>query len=174
MSEEGINIRIADFSDAANLTVLKQQVWVASYAVEGLRSEYSDYLLAEFTLDHELALLGNPEKKTLIAELNGHLIGCAVIDFNAAAPLPVVGNNPEIAILYVLECFTGRGIGKTLLENALQLVDESGFNAVWLTVYHKNERAIKFYNKSGFTDIGKAFFEMQGYQYENRVLINRF
>jgi ribosomal protein S18 acetylase RimI-like enzyme len=171
---EELNIRIADFSDAANLTVLKQQVWVATYAVEGLRSEFSDYLLAEFTLANEMALLGNPEKKTLIAELNGHIIGCAVVDFNAEVPLPAVGNIPEIAVLYVLERFTGMGFGKILLQKSLQLINESGFNAAWLTVYHKNLRAIKFYNKSGFTDIGKTFFEMQGNQYENRVLIKRF
>jgi ribosomal protein S18 acetylase RimI-like enzyme len=169
-----IRIRYAQKSDAANLLVLKQQVWVATYAVEGIRAEFSEYLLAEFTLENELVLLGNPEKKTLIAELNGHLIGCAVVDFHAGVPLPAVGNNPEIAVLYVLECFTRRGIGKTLLENALQLIDESGFNAAWLTVYHKNERAIKFYEKTGFTDIGKTFFEMRGNQYENRVLISHF
>jgi ribosomal protein S18 acetylase RimI-like enzyme len=171
---EEINIRIAEFSDAANLTVLKQQVWVATYAVEGLRSEFSDYLLAEFTLANEMTLLGNPEKKTLIAELNGHLIGCTVVAFNAEVPLPAVGIIPEIAVLYVLERFTGMGIGKILLEKSLQLINESGFKAAWLTVYHKNDRAIKFYKKHGFTDIGKAFFEMQGNQYENRVLIKRF
>jgi len=169
-----IYIRCAEIIDAANLVVLKQQVWVATYAEEGIRAEFSDYLLATFTLENEKALLENPLKKTLVAEQNGHLIGCAVMAFDEECPIPATGHNPELAVLYVLEHFTGMGYGKTLLDKALQIIKESGLDAVWLTVYHKNNRAIKFYRKHGFTDIGQAFFEMQGNQYENRVLINRF
>ncbi|NTW23839.1 MAG: GNAT family N-acetyltransferase [Lentimicrobium sp.] len=174
MSLEAINIRVAELSDMSNLVVLKQQVWVATYAEEGIRAEFSDYLLATFTLENEKALLENTQKKTLVAEHNGHLIGCAVIAFDEVCPLPANGHNPEIAVLYVLERFTGMGLGKILLDKALQEIKESGFDAAWLTVYHKNERAIDFYKKYGFTDIGIAFFEMQGNQYENRVLINHF
>lgn len=174
MSLEAINIRVAELSDMANLVVLKQQVWVATYAEEGIRSEFSDYLLTTFTLENEKALLENPLKKTLVAEQNGHLIGCAVIDFDEECPIPATGHNPEIPVLYVLERFTGMGFGKLLLDKALQEIKKTGFDAAWLTVYHKNKRAIKFYKKHGFTDIGQAFFEMQGNQYENRVLINRF
>jgi len=174
MSLEAINIRVAELSDMANLVVLKQQVWVATYAEEGIRSEFSDYLLTTFTLENEKALLENPLKKTLVAEQNGHLIGCVVIAFDEECPIPDTGHNPEIAVLYVLERFTGMGIGNILLEKSLQLINESGFKAAWLTVYHKNDRAIKFYKNHGFTYIGQAFFEMQGNQYENRVLIKRF
>jgi diamine N-acetyltransferase len=174
MNVDSINIRIAVSSDMANLVVLKQQVWVATYAEEGIRAEFSDYLLTTFTLENEKALLENPLKKTLVAEQNGHLIGCAVIAFDEECPIPVTGRIPEIAVLYVLERFTGMGLGKNLLDKALREIKQSGFDAAWLTVYHKNERAINFYKKYGFTDIGIAFFKMQGNQYENRVLINHF
>ena len=174
MSPEAINIRVAELSDAANLVVLKQQVWVSTYAEEGVRTEFSDYFLAAFTLRNEKALLTNPQKKTLVAEQNGHLIGCAVIAFDEESPIPAAGNNPEIAVLYVLERFTGKGVGRILLDRTFQLINESGFSAVWLTVYHKNERAINFYKRYGFTDIGNTFFVMQGNQYENRILMNHF
>jgi len=73
-----------------------------------------------------------------------------------------------------LERFTGKGVGRILLDRTFQLINESGFSAVWLTVYHKNERAINFYKSYGFTDIGNTFFVMQGNQYENRILMNHF
>ena len=100
------------------------------------------------------------------------MIGCAVIAFEEECSVTNAGNNPEIAVLYVLERFTGMGFGKLLLDKVLQEIKKSGFSAAWLAVYHNNNRAIKFYKKHGFTDIGHAFFEMQGNQYENRVLIN--
>lgn len=171
MKKEAINIRIAEVADASNLAVIKQQVWVATYAQEGIRIEYSDYLLNEFTRAKEEALLNHPYKKTLIAELNGHLIACLVMDFESKCPIPLIDNNPEIRTLYVLQPFKGQGIGTKLLNLILQKVNELGFKAIWLTAYCQNENALRFYKQYGFTDIGKTYFKMQENEYENRVLI---
>jgi hypothetical protein len=52
-----INLRLANLDDATNLVVLKQQVWVSTYAIEGIQKEYSVYLLDIFTLENEKAIL---------------------------------------------------------------------------------------------------------------------
>ncbi len=173
MKREAINIRKAEVSDASNLAVLKQQVWVATYAHEGIRFEYSDYLLNEFTRAKEEAVLNHPHKETFIAELNGHLIACLVIDYESSCQIELVENNPEIRILYVLEPFKSLGIGTALLNFSIQKINERGFNAIWLSAYSQNERALGFYKHFGFTDIGKTYFKMKENEYENRVLIFR-
>ncbi|PKP34906.1 MAG: GNAT family N-acetyltransferase, partial [Bacteroidetes bacterium HGW-Bacteroidetes-15] len=83
-------------------------------------------------------------------------------------------NFPEISVLYVLERFCGRGIGKLLLNETISSLKNINNKGVWLSVYHKNQKAINFYNKNGFKDIGKIYFEMSGNSYENRIMMCEF
>jgi len=170
VNEESIIISVAGTGDAANLVVLKQHVWIETYATEGIRNEFSEYLLDTFTLENEIETLKNVRRKTLIASKNNHLIGCAVVASDAECPLQGFNNSAEISVLYVLERFTGIGAGKKLLSHAVRLIKDEGYGIAWLTVYHKNMRAIGFYRHSGFTDAGKTYFSMQGNQYENRIM----
>jgi hypothetical protein len=38
----------------------------------------------------------------------------------------------------------------------------------------ENERALHFYSRIGFDDVGTAYFELNGKEHENRVLVKRF
>ncbi|WP_367328485.1 GNAT family N-acetyltransferase [Lentimicrobium sp.] len=170
MNDKSITISFAGAGDASNLTVLKQHVWIETYATEGIRNEFSEYLLNNFTIDNEITALNNVRRKTLIASKNNHLIGCAVVVFDAECPVQGSNSSAEISVLYVLERFTGIGAGKKLLSHAIRLMQEEGYGNAWLTVYHKNTRAIGFYRHFGFTDAGKTYFSMQENQYENRIM----
>ncbi len=165
-----IDIRKAELSDAANLAVLKQQVWIATYAEQGIRKEFSDYVLSEFEVDNVRLSISDVNVVTYIAEIDNHSVGCVEIAFNTECPVSSV-KAPEITTLYVLERFLGRGIGKMLLDKATAVLRKMNFNTVWLTVYHLNERAISFYENNGFTEIGKAYFEMNDNRYENKVML---
>jgi len=164
-------IRAAEISDVNNLTVLKQQVWIATYAVEGIRTEFSTYVLSEFTSDKLLETILDKNKILLIAEIDNHLVGCVEVNLRCDCPVDLVQDQPEIAVLYVLERYTGVGIGLKLLTEALSELKEKDFKAAWLTVYHKNERALKFYTKNNFRIVGITSFEMDGNQYENKVMM---
>ncbi|MFN8362049.1 MAG: GNAT family N-acetyltransferase [Candidatus Kapaibacterium sp.] len=165
-----ITIRLAGILDAANLAVLQQQVWIATYATEGIRDEYSTYVLATFTPDTMRESMLNPDIRTFIAEVDGHVIGCVVIDLQPDAPIEGIAG-AEIDVLYVLERFIGQGVGHALLNYALSECKAKGYDAVWLTVFHENERALRFYQAHHFHDIGHTFFEMDGNQYENRIML---
>lgn len=164
-------IRRALPSDAPNLVVLKQQVWVATYATEGIRLEFSEYLLNEFTLSNELDSLNDSGKITLLAESHNHLIACAVIVLQTKMPITPYELIPEISVLYVLERFTGLGIGKLLMSHTTNILKEHGFVKLFLTVYHENMRALNFYRIYGFEEVGITHFEMGGNRYENKVLV---
>jgi diamine N-acetyltransferase len=164
-------IRTAEVSDADNLTVLKQQVWIATYAVEGIRTEFSSYVLSEFTLDKLRETILDKNKILLVAEIDNHLVGCVEINLKCECPIPSSQGEPEIAVLYVLERYTGIGIGVQLLSEALAELKNKSFKTAWLTVYHENERALRFYKKNNFKKIGITYFEMGGNQYENKVMM---
>jgi len=165
-----ISIRNAALDDAVNITVLKQQVWISTYAVEGIRQEFSDYVLSEFTVENERQNLHDLNVQIVVAMQGRHLIGCAEFNLKPSSPNDTMAACPELTVLYVLERFVGRGVGQQLLDSALIELKTMGFGHVWLTVYHENERANCFYNKNGFHQIGEAFFEMDGNQYKNWIL----
>ncbi|MBI3233349.1 MAG: GNAT family N-acetyltransferase [Bacteroidetes bacterium] len=167
-----IIIRGAEQQDVANIAVLKQQVWIATYADRGIRVEFSDYVLSEFTQEKVSRAISDKNKVILIAEIDNHCVGCAEIAFNTKCPVESI-DAPEITTLYVLERFLGQGIGKILLTKAIIIVKRMNFEDVWLTVFHQNDRAISFYKKNGFTEIGKTHFVMDGNYYENIVMIKR-
>lgn len=164
-----LNIREADLMDVMNLAVLKQQVWIATYALEGIRNEFSVYVLTEFTPENVRKDVMDSNKLIYIAEIDHHIIGCVEIEFDSKCPVKSE-KGPEISVLYVLERFTGMGIGQQLLDQAFMFCKELSIDSVWLTVYHKNERAIKFYLKNRFKESGKTYFELVNNRYENKIM----
>ncbi|MHC1774464.1 MAG: N-acetyltransferase family protein [Lentimicrobium sp.] len=167
---DNLSIRQAEPGDVPNLTVLKQQVWIATYATEGIRTEFSRYVLDEFTEENTRRQIEDERKLILIAEINEHLLGCIELAFNEVCPAGAV-SGPEIAVLYVLERFCGKGIGKALLDQAVMKLKNAGYTNAWLTVYYKNENAIGFYKRQHFTEVGKTFFNLGENQYENKVMM---
>ena len=77
--------------------------------------------------------------------------------------------------LYLTEEERGRGIGQKALAAVAEIAAERGLQAVYLTVNTGNARAVRAYEKFGFTrtdhtvtDIGSGFV-MDDYIYEYRI-----
>ena len=163
-------IRLAQQADAKNLAALAIQVWLHTYALNGISTLLSDYVFAEFTEEKFQQLIAAPDKCILVAEVDAHLVGYARLNFNAARS-DVSHTSTELATLYVQEHFTRRQIGTALLAAcAQQARRRCGNPAFWLTVNHRNTRAITFYKKAGYTRHGTFFFEIGDERHENFVL----
>ncbi|WP_241651688.1 hypothetical protein [Pseudoalteromonas sp. PS5] len=68
-------IRPARPCDASSLAALSIQVWLDTYALEGIKQEYADYALTTFTQAYFLALLRRDEITIYIAEHEGAILG---------------------------------------------------------------------------------------------------
>lgn len=60
-----------------------------------------------------------------------------------------VDDELELDDLYVLEAYQGQGIGSQILENCIKIASEQ-HKGLFLYVFAKNARAIKFYESFGF------------------------
>lgn len=77
---------------------------------------------------------------------------------------------------YLLQEYHSKGIGQAMLDRALTLAAEGGFECVRLNVNKQNERAIRAYQRNGFTlfrseknDIGSGYY-MDDHVFERRVV----
>jgi len=166
-----IVIREAKPTDLNNLAVLKQQVWISTYATEGLVDVYSSYVLSEFSVENIRTTLMDRNNLILIATINECVIGCAEILLSPDNNLASVGPCLEISTLYILERFQGIGIGKKLLEACLTEIKKLNYDKAWLTVYHKNSKAIEFYTRHKFTHIGDTYFLLGEDKHKNYIML---
>ncbi|BCE00834.1 GNAT family N-acetyltransferase [Marinicellulosiphila megalodicopiae] len=162
-------IREANKNDALNLAALSIQVWLNTYAVDGVRNEISKYVIHRFTEHYFLDQLNQNNLKTLVFVEDDLLLGYITIDLDAHyidVTQVDITQGYEITTLYVQSQFKGKGIGKKLLG---QVQTQFG-NTCWLTAWVFNENAIGFYKHIGFKDIGMKHFELEGELHENRIL----
>lgn len=157
-------IREAKEKDISNLRALCIQVWLHTYAKEGIRDVISSFVLNTFTSEYFQNLLDKSKYKVFVYELNKHIVGCVIV--NLKSNFKDKSNGYEISTLYVQEHFQGQGLGKKML---LEMANKFSDN-FWLTTWVHNTDAINFYKYIGFEDIGKVNFELEDELHENRVL----
>lgn len=66
----------------------------------------------------------------------------------------------EIERIYIAKEFQGKGLGHYLMDRAIELANSRKKQYVWLGVWEKNKKAIRFYKTSGFYEIGTHSFVM--------------
>ncbi|MES2948925.1 MAG: GNAT family N-acetyltransferase [Pseudomonadota bacterium] len=166
-----MTFRRATAADAQNLAALAIQVWLHTYATDGIRSAISQYVLSAFTAETFLRQIHDPSSQLHVAEVNAHLVAYAVVKFDAACPTDNTGN-VELATLYVQEHFARAGLGSKLLALGLGLARERGAGSrLWLTVNAQNAHALAFYRKHGFVQAGTTQFSFGGESHLNHVLL---
>jgi ribosomal protein S18 acetylase RimI-like enzyme len=165
-----IRLRPALPADALCLGVLAMQVFLDTYATDGIRPEIAREVLGTYTPATYQALLARPEVAILVAERRGHLLGFAQTTLGTGHPLVQARAPAEVDRLYVQEPFTGRGLGRRLLHAAEADAAARGADRIWLTPWVHNRRALHFYAREGYGDLGLTWFEFEGERHENRLL----
>ncbi|PQJ63504.1 GNAT family N-acetyltransferase [Vibrio chagasii] len=155
-------VRQATKDDCAKLALLSIRVWLDTYAQEGIKTEYADYVLSAFTADYFLEILNNTKYRVLVSEENEILHGYVMVNLESNYQTPESGF--EVEKLYVDNLFKGKGVGKKLLKS---MEDQFG-RQYWLYTWIKNE-SNGFYEHLGFSRIGSLTFEFFGALIENNV-----
>ncbi|KAB0470724.1 GNAT family N-acetyltransferase [Vibrio chagasii] len=155
-------VREATKDDCAKLALLSIRVWLDTYAQEGIKTEYADYVLSTFTADYFLEILNNTKYRVLVSEENEILHGYVMVNLESNYQTPESGF--EVEKLYVDNLFKGKGVGKKLLKS---MEDQFG-RQYWLYTWVNNE-SNGFYEHLGFSRIGSLTFEFFGALIENNV-----
>ena len=163
-------LRPARGDDALCLAVLAQQVYLDTYATEGIRPAVARDVLAQFSQPVFEQLTQRADVMLEVAERQGHLIGFAQTHADASHPLAPAGRQAELFRLYVQEPFTARGVGSALLHSAEHGAAARGHQVIWLTPWEHNHRALAFYARRGYADFGQTDHLIEGERFGNRVM----
>jgi ribosomal protein S18 acetylase RimI-like enzyme len=150
--------------------VLATQVFLDTYATDGIRPALAREVLSSYSLPSFGEAIADPRSRIIVAEHQGHMVGFAHVTFPASHVLAPPGVQAELLRLYVQEPFTGCRVGTTLLAEAENLAVAAGATVVWLTPWVHNRRALAFYARRGYRDYGLTYFTFEAESHENRVL----
>jgi diamine N-acetyltransferase len=164
------NLRAATPDDALCLGVLATQVFLDTYATQGIRAVIANEVLTSFSTTAMRTLIEAAHSPVLLAESNAHLIGFAQYTLGTPQTLVRSERPAELDKLYVQEPFTRCGVGTALLCEVEAAVAQLGADTLWLSPWVHNQRALQFYARQGYQNLGNTLFMMEGEAVENFVL----
>lgn len=168
---DDVLLRPARADDALCLSVLAMQVFLDTYATDGIRPAVAREVLSTYATTAFQAALAAADTVFVVAERQAHLVGFAQVTMGAAHELAPSPAPAELLRLYVQEPFTGRHLGTRLLQAAEQVALQRGAQQLWLTPWVHNHRALAFYARRDYADCGATWFRFEGEAHENRVLV---
>jgi ribosomal protein S18 acetylase RimI-like enzyme len=165
-----IGIRPAAQGDAICLGVLATQVFLDTYATNGINSDLAIESLQNYSPAVFEARLRNPQIEVTVAEHDGNLVGFVDVEIDSTCPVTEF-SGPEVLRLYVQVPFQRHGVGQALLKRAEARAESIGAQSIWLTAWVGNAGALAFYPRVGYKDVGITQYAINGKNYENRVFV---
>ena len=160
-------------SDAETIAALSVQVFLNTYASEGVRPDLANEAFAEYSTLRFSERLAEAGRTFLLAERASGLLGFAEV-LHKPTPTPVAGyTGAELVRLYVQPQVQKQGLGRALIARAENLAAEVGAGVLWLAAWEGNANALGFYAHLGYADVGHAAYIIQGQSFVNRILLRR-
>jgi ribosomal protein S18 acetylase RimI-like enzyme len=132
-----------------------------STALENIASFIDANLSAERFAEY----LADPQRAILTAQRDGRIIGYAMLVRDAG------DEGAELSKMYLLPDYHGGGVSKALMDLAVATAERWGVRRVWLGVNQGNERAQRFYAKSGFKVNGTRTFQVGARREDDYVMV---
>ena len=151
-------IRLVKSQEVEDLVKIGRHTFIEAFAAQNSEEDLLLYVDSAFTTEQMSQQIKNPFCEHYFAVIEDHIIGYLKLNTGSAQTEKQDDEALEVERIYVLKNFIGQGIGQSLLDKAFQRSREKGCKAIWLGVWNKNERAIRFYQKNGFKVVGQHVF----------------
>lgn len=164
-------IRRATDADAALLSSMALKIFLDTFS-EGNRAE-DIALHAERAYSPEIQLreLGDESRAWFIAEAGGEAAGFAMVGEPESKSCADFESPVELFRFYVDKAWHGRGVAGPLMEAVEEFARSTGGKTLCLGVWERNARAIRFYEKTGFRDVGSQPYLLGEDLQTDRVMI---
>ncbi|MFF5996723.1 GNAT family N-acetyltransferase [Lysinibacillus sp. KU-BSD001] len=144
--------------DVAQLSKLSIDTYVETYCILSTIETVQAHTAKAFTEEALLKELAHPGSTFYFALLDGEVAGYIKLNTGGAQTDDVGEDALEVERIYIQNQFQGRGLGRQLIEEAIHMARQKGKKRIWLGVWEKNEQAVAFYKKMGFTRQGEHIF----------------
>jgi ribosomal protein S18 acetylase RimI-like enzyme len=160
-------LRQATPADAADLSAFAERVFVETFGKDNTPDDMQAYLRSAFSTELQAQEIADPDALMLLACVPNHDIESHERETLAAYAYLTRGDVPsvvgdaealELRRFYVAGEWQGRGLANTLMHEVKRQATARGARTLWLGVWEHNARAIAFYRKHGFREVGSHPF----------------
>lgn len=165
-----IKIRIATETDTDVLALLGSVTWNESHGeyIED-KNNLIKYLDENFSISKTRQNVLDPKNLFYIMYVDELLVGYAKLILNEEQECVVSQNNCRLERIFIKNEFLPLKLGQQLLIYVEEKAKELKIDTMWLSVYIKNKRAIRFYERNEFKNVGALNFMVSGKEYENII-----
>jgi ribosomal protein S18 acetylase RimI-like enzyme len=160
-----MKIRRATPADAAALAEIAERTFRDTFARDNRPEDLETYVASAYSEEKQRRELESGHVVLLGETDDGELIA-----YTQMRRVRSPHGDVEIARFYVDKNHHGRGIAQQLMQAAQDAAREMGGTTIWLGVWERNLRAIAFYAKCGFVDVGSQPFLVGGDLQTDRVM----
>ena len=170
---ETIAIRTATRADAAALAVLGRRTFIDTFGDANTAADLAMFLDATYGEALQQRELDDPQQTCFIVESDGVLLAFALLRRGASSPLVPDPAAVEIRRFYVDRAAHGTGMAQRLMARCIAYAGEHFAPVVYLGVWERNTRAIRFYATQGFTTAGVQPYRLGNDVQQDLVLVRR-
>jgi ribosomal protein S18 acetylase RimI-like enzyme len=146
--------------DLKALQHIARETFFETFAASNTEADMKKYLEENFSDAKMRAELSNPESVFCLAWDNEIPVGYLKVNSGQAQTELMDGAALEIERIYVKGAYHGKKVGQLLYEKALEIAQIKEITYLWLGVWEKNPKAIRFYEKNGFVAFDKHIFKL--------------
>jgi ribosomal protein S18 acetylase RimI-like enzyme len=168
---EALTIRRANESDTAALALVGAATFLDTYAERIKGPDIVAHAAARHSAAFYAKSLADPYFRIWVAQTAGD----AIIGYLLLGPATLPAEAPhaddlEIVRIYVLSRFHKTGAGYHLMQHAIEEAQGRRARQLVLGVNQGNEKALSFYARQGFTQIGTRSFTVGTTTFDDYVL----
>jgi ribosomal protein S18 acetylase RimI-like enzyme len=154
-----LRIRPAEPREAARCAGFAAWTFVAAYGRFNTTLDLAHHLERTCSVAYFEQLLADPTAALLLAEAGDELAGYVELA-EGERPDCVPPGARQVTRFYMAPDWIGKGVSAALMAAAVEEARGRGATALWLTTWEEAHRAIAFYRKSGFREVGTAPFHV--------------
>lgn len=151
------------------LAALAVEVWLDTYAPEGISPVFARHVLSEYSPEAMRESLHPGKAQVLLCHVGQRVLGFARL--LPASPEFADYGSTELGTLYVRRHHVRRGIGFALLRQVEAAAQAQGHRRIYATVNRANAGALAFYARCGWREAGDWTFRFEGVEAPNAVLV---
>lgn len=153
-------IRSALPADAFALSELGRRTFAEAFGADNSPEDLRQFLDSTYQPDIQHRELLDPALAYLVAESDGELVGFALLRRNKASPYVTDPTAIEVQRFYVDRSFQGTGLAQGLMAACVAHATTLEAGTLFLGVWEQNPRAISFYRRQGFAEVGRQIFQV--------------
>lgn len=166
-SESALRVRAATPADAAAVAEVAAATFVLACPPHMPAEAVGAFVDEHLTAARFDEYVADPGRVVLLAEEDGRVVGYAMLVHGEPYDEQVAGvvrlrPTTELSKIYVLPAAHGSGVASELLAAAVEAARRAGAAGMWLGTNQLNVRAHRFYEKSGFEQVGTRRFHVGG------------